>query len=448
MPSEEWKQQQIEYIRKLPKRTVNIGEKRQVIACDFAKRMAYFLDEKGFPSGQATRLDDTKMAQLNREKERQATERMVVETEAEEQTRPSLRGFLGKIAERTGREQEDDECDGSESENQEDTLARRQNRKKKLAAGVLVVLAVAAAALSAKYMAAGKPAEPGSTGAVALDKIDVIQVTKELIPGDVITSDTIQKVSISAEAYNQISLSSVNLYQWSRSDSLLDAYAVRYIPRGQYLTYDNVNTVYQQKSNPWGKAGEGNTFLTLPIEDGGEGMNYGKILNLTITKKTVKETNSKRGEGEEPPGIDGLEHKTSVEQSAVVDTYGLSNVVLCDMLNGDNGSLYETFTSWMEIPAGEQSSYIKNRLLADKTLKEKLTPKYIKVRVTKEQAAALGSLTEGDVTVAIKLQDKSEIGTDAKRLYAAEAEALMKTISNLTKEVQQETSEDGKKETS
>lgn len=463
-------QEQLAYIRGLEVRTVKVSGRSQKIACDFEKKTAYFLDSANNPTGQATHLSDENIASLMK---RQAEESHPTPEKKDEKSsgkkpesssgRKTIIRFLRKLAGATEEEingtsdsKQDTSKQASPQSDTEETQEQdpeQENGKKKAKAKTYIVVSVAVIAIltagtaitlkNISHPGGGEATASSSTqSSKSLNTIEVIQATQDLIPGDAITSENIQKATISAEAYNQISLASVSLYQWSRSDSLIDAYAVSYIPKGQYLTYNNVNTVYSQKSNPWGNPGDGYKFISLPIQksEDAQEVNYGSVVNLTIVKKTVKETGNTNTDDADKQEIAGLDHKTSVQQSSIVDTYLLSDVVVCDLLDSDKNSLYETLTSWMEIPAGEQPTYIKTRFQEDESLMKELEPKYMQLRVTAEQAEALGSLTD-DVTITIEVQNKSDTGNDAKKLYAAEAKALRKSITTISQELSGDTSD-------
>ena len=463
-------QEQLAYIRGLEVRTVKVSGRSQKIACDFEKKTAYFLDSANNPTGQATHLSDENIASLMK---RQAEESHPTPEKKDEKSsgkkpesssgRKTIIRFLRKLAGATEEEingtsdsKQDTSKQASPQSDTEETQEQdpeQEKGKKKAKAKTYIVVSVAVIAIltagtaitlkNISHPGGGEATASSSTqSSKSLNTIEVIQATQDLIPGDAITSENIQKATISAEAYNQISLASVSLYQWNRSDSLIDAYAVSYIPKGQYLTYNNVNTVYSQKSNPWGNPGDGYKFISLPIQksEDAQEVNYGSVVNLTIVKKTVKETGNTNTDDADKQEIAGLDHKTSVQQSSIVDTYLLSDVVVCDLLDSDKNSLYETLTSWMEIPAGEQPTYIKTRFQEDESLMKELEPKYMQLRVTAEQAEALGSLTD-DVTITIEVQNKSDTGNDAKKLYAAEAKALRKSITTISQELSGDTSD-------
>ena len=103
----------------------------------------------------------------------------------------------------------------------------------------------------------------------SLDTIAVIRVTRDLIPGDLLTEDSLRRVTISAADYNQIYLNGSPLYQWTRCEDLLQTrnYVTEYIPMGLYLTYDNVSGVSPQTNNPWMGNGSGFVSISLPLPE-------------------------------------------------------------------------------------------------------------------------------------------------------------------------------------
>lgn len=268
----------------------------------------------------------------------------------------------------------------------------------------------------------------------SLETIDVIQVTQDLIPGDFISENNIQRTSISAETYNQIYLGSSQLYQWSRYEALTGNQVITYIPRGQYLTYDNVASVYLQPTNPWLSEVEGMTYVIIPLTEEvlvHDNFSYGSVVDLTITKQTVKEFDHPEDSEQDNAivNIPGLDHQMSVQQSYVVDTYGMSDITICDLLNGRQESLYSTYTSWIAIPTGERLTYLRNLLKDNEPLKNSLVPSYAKIRISNEQAAELGDLTSSNISISFIAQETINNETEAKAAYAAEVRALQDTIS-------------------
>lgn len=437
--------EQIDYINSLPKRELFVGQNKQLFAYDESIQVVYFLDDNGKPTGQARNLNmslDDFLKRSNQPPKATRSQQSGSPASSKSKEHIQSESKKRKLGKRLRRIADESTVDPSDDIDPDEQKKPGRSKKKSLAAvGCLVLLA----AIVFGILRLAGPAAPTSEPEASLSSIEVIQVTEDLIPGDVITESNIQKVTISAETYNQISLTSVSIYQWSRMDSLLGSYAVTYIPQGQYLTYDNVNAVYQQSGNPWAKETSGSAFITVPLPEeiiSAQSITFGSIIDLAITKETVTKVGKTETENEEEPvEIEGLEHKTSVQQSSQVDTYVLSGVIVCDLLNTEKNSLYGTFTAWIGIPSGEQHAYIKRKLSENASLAASLVPHYIKIQVTNEQAEALGSLTDDDTTVEITVTDKTDSSSDAKSLYTAAAKALAETITNIQKEIDAEAEE-------
>lgn len=271
--------------------------------------------------------------------------------------------------------------------------------------------------------------EPVDEPDPSLNTIQVIQVKQDLIPGDVITEDVIQSATISAESYNQITLGGTNIYQYNRASSLIGKYATAYIPTGQYLAYNNVASAYTPPKNPWVNEQQGKVYVTAPLDDETATsvlLNFGAKVDMTIKKETVRQTEAP----DDSPDIPGMTHQTTIYQSVSIDTYEMQNVIVCDILNAEQVSIYDEYTKLMEIPAGEQLNYLRAALLEDETLADTLTPAYIRIKIGIDQSDAIGDLSDKSISIKYKLHDNSDIDTttDAKREYAAQARALAETI--------------------
>ena len=74
----------------------------------------------------------------------------------------------------------------------------------------------------------------------------------------------------------------------------------------------------------------------------------------------------------------------------------------------------------------------------DDTLQNKLTPAYIMIRVTADQAKALGDLDDKDTAVKLSISEAVDIGNDSKATFAANARSVMATIEEAVSENQEE----------
>lgn len=299
---------------------------------------------------------------------------------------------------------------------------KTRNRKKICTLLALLLISIAIAVQFDEY--ANTDDESNVT---KLKSIVVVQVTRDMIPGEVITENDIQKSTLSAQSYNEITLGSSPLYQWNRHDTLINKYVISYIPKGQYLTYENIDTVYIPEPNPWTENTEGFEMVHIPVTKeviGDADLNYGSELSLKITERTVNESNL------DPKNIksqSALKHESSVEQSYIINTYSLETTI-CDLLNENGDSLYSIFKSWLSIPAGEQLPYLEKAFTKDATLEKKIEPKYILIKVTAEQADELGEVISDDSEIKYTFNRTYDNDTPAKADFIAEIQALFTTI--------------------
>ena len=279
---------------------------------------------------------------------------------------------------------------------------------------------------AAAVQEAGENGEPQS--AEAPDSIAVVQVTKDVIPGDRITGDMIREASISAESYNLITLGGRLVYPWDRRETLIGSYISAYVPAGQYLTYADVSTVRPGSDrNPW--IVDENIYTDIPVTEdmlsSGQ-LSFGSVMDLTIRKESVHETEVKPDENEET--VPGLEHSASVQKSITVDTYTLRDIVLCDLLNREGESICSSFIRFLSIPEEEREGYLARLFSTDPGTIQDLTPAYITVCVTKEQMDRLGDLTADGVSITVSFTGEKDADTPEKKAFSEEAAALDQVI--------------------
>ena len=269
------------------------------------------------------------------------------------------------------------------------------------------------------------PAPPSSK-----DEVQVVQAISDLIPGDIISEENIQPATISLELYNQMRLLT-DLYKWEEKEHLINKYIGKYITSGGYLPIDGVSTIYAIPANPWVNETYDTTYIEIPIGSNvidSEILNFGAKFDLSIQKQTLSQTDNDRDDENEPESIEGLKHETSVQQSVVVDSYQLSNLIVCDMLNNSGESIYNLYVGFMNVPVGRQYDYICNTFANTPDLNEKITPSVIRVKVTTKQAEALGDLFSENTKISFSFIADIDVTNTNKQLFAFEARELFKTI--------------------
>ena len=268
------------------------------------------------------------------------------------------------------------------------------------------------------------------------DGICIIQVTCNLLPGTRLNADQLTPLRISQDSYDTFCSYRDSLYLWSAVEDLFATsnYATRFIPKGQFLGYDDVSAVSPIMPNPWILENSGHQYVTIPISDsiaGDDRLTFGSLCDAEIIVSSVSDTRSQ----EEDLYIDNMRRITVSENK---DKYLISGVVICDILDSEQNSLYEDYRKLAEIPSGLQLSYLRNSFRAEPEMNSMLTPKYVLVRLTSDQAKALGDVTSSNAAVTMSLSGTCETGTDQKHHIAFSILDLRKKFVLAHEEIQKE----------
>lgn len=252
-----------------------------------------------------------------------------------------------------------------------------------------------------------------------LSNIQVIQVKDIMIPGDTITEDNVQAAEISAADYELLRANGRILYQWDTVNNLIGMVVNKYIPKGGYIASGDESATYTPASNPWVNEQAGMTYVTLPLDEttaASSLLNFGAKADITVTKKTTSQTSQQE---------DGTITTVTSEKK-----YPFTSIIICDIWNADQESIYPQYSSYLAIPAGERLDYIRDALLEDADLERKLTPAYIRVKIDSTLATEIGDFNSNNITISYALHDANDIDvtTDAKREFASQARALDETI--------------------
>lgn len=253
-----------------------------------------------------------------------------------------------------------------------------------------------------------------------LSNIQVIQVKDIMIPGDTITADNVQSAEISAADYELLRASGRILYQWDVVNNLIGMVVNKYIPKGGYIASGDESATYTPASNPWVNEQAGMTYVTLPLDEATADsslLSFGAKADINVTKKTTSQTTQQE---------DGTITTVTSEKK-----YPFASMIICDIWNADQESIYPQYSAYLAIPAGERLDYIRTALLKDASLEAKLTPAYIRVKIDSTIAAEIGDFNSNNITISYALHDTNDIDvtSDAKREFASQARALDETIS-------------------
>lgn len=264
----------------------------------------------------------------------------------------------------------------------------------------------------------------------------VIQVTRPVLKGRQISPEDVAQVSIPVSTYQQFSMFGRDLYLWDRAEQLIGHYASKYMEPGHYLEQTDVSVSQPFGVNPWLHAADAAPIvIQVPLDKDTASnlmLTYGSYIDLTIRKTVSSQVavgqQPNAGQTGEPGTVGDVTHTSTVEESWRTEEYVVSNLTVCDILNRDGHSVYNTFASYCGIPVGERYNYIADALWNDEGLHDRLTPSSILVCVTPEQAQVIGDLNAEGITASIRFGGDFDMTTDAKKDFALEASNVRNTI--------------------
>lgn len=265
----------------------------------------------------------------------------------------------------------------------------------------------------------------------AVEEVHVVQVTKDLLPGHVLTPDDVQDCVLDAATYNEAVLYGRNLCSYDTLDELVGNYVAVYVPAMQYLEQDAVQAASPFEFNPWGGDVAGTSFITVPIPaDIAENQSFGFGSTVEITIHRVTENLVAVG-GEDPSHIGdvpGVTHTSTVGTTSRTDEFTIGSLYVCDLLNADGASIYEPYCAYMGIPLGSRLGYLTAALKTDENLWNSLIPAYAVIRVTDVQAVAIGDVNGENTTVTLKSTGNYYINDNAQSKYVSEAGSVKSAL--------------------
>lgn len=354
---------------------------------------------------------------------------------------------MKKEPDKTDGSDKEGEATGEVSEETNGEVEKGGKKKKRLIIGAIaggaVLLMVVAALFTGGDPESTGPNNPDVDPNVVTDQIHVVQVVKDLLPGHVLTPEDVQECVLDVAAYNEAVLYGRNFCTYDSLDKLVGNYLTEYIPANQYLEQDSIKAASPFGINPWSSTEQGTTFITVPIAPDmadKTSFGFGSVVDMTV-RRTVS---SQVAVGDEPgyEDVPGVTHTSTVGTTSRTEEITISGLYVCDILNGDNESLYETYAAYMGIPLGNRLDYLTAALEADETLWTRLTPAYVKVRVTDAQSVAIGDVNAEGTTVALHDANSQFINTDTQAEFASESTAIKTTLYQAYAELEQKKADD------
>lgn len=247
----------------------------------------------------------------------------------------------------------------------------------------------------------------------------VIQVTDDVLPGELLSKENLAAATIPASLYNYAVSVGHKPCSVELAKDVIGAYATGYIGAGQYLCIDQYSTDdgdgIALTENPW-LAGDGEDVRDYLWTDDTSFLMFGRKAIITI-KRTVDDSNPALREElyEDDPTIE-YEISEKDRNNNQYETIRIYTVV-SDLLNSEGTALYDSYATLGSVPQSELEQYVAKHVTI-----AKMVPSIVRFRMT-EQAATVydaamvtgadTALTSGTVTT-VELLEELEADTPVR----------------------------------
>ena len=312
---------------------------------------------------------------------------------------------------------------------------RAQNKKiyRIIFGAVITILVVLAAVMLGFRLSISLLSEENTNNVVppAENAIMVIEMKKDILPGECIEAENLQAANIDSQTYNQIAINGNDLYRWEQKDNIVGMYATEYISQGHYITTQAVTKLYKGYENPWGINDEAFDYADIPIDitefDRTE-LLIGKKVNLKFQIEQKEEKFS-----ETLTSISNGLRVIHEDNVTTTKSYTVNNAVITNILTVNDSNLFEVYSALSAIPEGNQEHYIKKTVKYNKEYISSITPAKIRVAFDKEYIEELKESINSGKKVEVELTDETDISTEDKKNFYNNEEALMEIILQVIK---------------
>lgn len=449
----------IRYLESLEIRQVRFGVNEIYRArYDPQKLILYILDENGIPTGEKRRLkkslppQPTPASLIQSSIPQTPQPKEAADTSDKPDKKKALFDFSLKKkkapAKQTSAPGDDSEDDDEEGNEESAKLEKTTPRVliSVFALIVLMLLCVFWVWMSFRPSSQTPPAEQPQIERLENLTMVGMRVNRDLLPGEKITDADIEKVSFSADIYNQAAFNGVTPLTWDTLPNVVGLYVNQFVHEGQILASNMVTGIYNNALNPFKPANDSNyVYLEIPVNftyKHLDSVTIGKKMNFSIETKTFTDKNQSIGSEE----VAGLEHTSSITEQTLTDIYRLKNVPVVDLIALDGSSLFDVYSIYNQIPDGDLQTYLQKvmeeEFFAAKELEElngedltaenyfkKFSVAKIVIRLPAEQGAAIKKLTPQNTYVTISEGDGEYFcETDTQKSFITESLFTVKTL--------------------
>lgn len=224
----------------------------------------------------------------------------------------------------------------------------------------------------------------------AAENYEVLIVTRNMFPGDIIEENDLASFVISKVEYAQCG----GAYPSSCKGNVVGMQMKKFLPFGALLDYDSCTTGSDYTVAPWDMLNDNQVYVDIPyVVDIYQQDNFipGDYVRLQIDRDTKSNT-----AGSQESDVTGeMGHSSQTSASITTDTFTFENNQIIGFLTENRQSLYRTYSKFMSVPEGYLASAIRNEITKDNFADVEIH--YMRIIVTKEQAQVIGALP-GDAT--------------------------------------------------
>ena len=251
--------------------------------------------------------------------------------------------------------------------------------------------------------------------------IEVIMISRDLLAGSEITPDNIQRVEITSEDYNSITLGGQKmLCRWEDYDSIMGQFVQSFIPSGQYLQYSDLRRTYNPTPNPWYNEEEEALYIPITLD-----INMAKIGDLCVGEKVTlsivhpyaepQTSEESSQESQEQTESEAPAAPVPDENGNITETF---DVPVSEILNMDGIRISALVSPYFGMNEIALETYLRQGFENGTIDPETFKPNIIKIRLSSEQLASFGGdLFAKDVSFTITRPGTFDNEDPAKASY-------------------------------
>lgn len=375
-------------IKKLPVRRVRIGDSHRSGYFDEKNNCVYLIDDNGELTGTKANIKSPQK---------------LPEEAAPDYTQIRKEESLSVTKSRQGKKK-----DGGKDPVK--AFSNKQSNKKVGMLAVIAALFLGIIFLSTKSL---PKSENVFFAADSGNKIDVIILNCDVIPGDEITEDMLSSATIDEKTYNQITMGGTDIYKWDRKDNLIGMYAISYIQKNQYMSVEAVSDKYSIHPNPWGSSDAEMDYIDIPVNDdiSPETLHIGDKVNLKFTLE--------RKEGQTSEDMQTNKNGVSITKNSDITTfeeYSIKDIVVANIITADGSDIYSKLAPLVSIPGAELTHYAQTKFKQDEEYINSLSPAKLRIVLEPDYTDKIAEAIVKN-GVEIEITDNKDIDSEDKRAF-------------------------------